>query len=124
MKKEHTTEIKRTEIKTEDETTQTEDNFILDGKEFGDDSEFRTYYQKLISLQGKEILEEAVNLTEEPVLSIQIERNTDNFSILKAEFFPYDSSYYIMQLEGTPKFLIDMRDVQTFIDETNKVFSR
>lgn len=120
----HTTEIKRTEIKTEDETTQTEDNFILDGKEFGDDSEFRTYYQKLISLQGKEILEEAVNLTEEPVLSIQIERNTDNFSILKAEFFPYDSSYYIMQLEGTTKFLIDMRDVQTFIDETNKVFSR
>ncbi len=123
----HTAEIKRiksTEITAEDETTQIEDNFILDGKEVGNDSEFRTYYQKLISLQGKEILEESVSLTEEPVLSIQIERNTDNFSTLKAEFFPYDSSYYIMQLEGTPKFLIDMRDVQTFIEETDKIFSR
>lgn len=120
----HTVEIKRTETTAEDGTTQTEENFILDGKEFEDDSEFRTYYQKLISLQGSSMLEETKEFTENPVLTIQVERNTDTLSMLKAEFFPYDSTYYVIQLEGTPRFLIDMREVQNFIQETDTVFAR
>lgn len=120
----HTAEIQRTEETQEDGTAVIKDNFILDGREFGDDSDFRSYYQSIITLKGSSLLNEAAELTEAPVLTIQLERNTEQLSVLTAEFIPYDSSYYAVVLEGTPQFLIDMRDIQQLIEETETAFAR
>lgn len=106
-------------VETEDEETET--TYSLDGKEM-ESSDYISLYSKITALSWQEKLEEEVELSEEADLTILF-KLTDETKV-QISCYPYDSNFYIVQVDDGEQLLVNKMKVKDIIDSTKEIFGK
>ncbi len=115
----HVMDIERETVTTtedgEDKEELVEEYYIND--ELVEDSEFKSIYQAIIRVSGEQEVAEDYEIgNEEPVLTITFHRNTEEYETVEIKYYPYDDSYYAVDINGNIIYLVDLRNINAIVD--------
>lgn len=93
------------------------------GKKDVEKSDFTTLYQEIcgIMLEG-EADKEKINKDTDPELEIIFHRNSEEYPEIQVDYYTYDDTYDLLEVNGNSYFLVNAKDVDSLVKSVKKAF--
>ncbi len=107
-----------TVTRTKDEKGNASVAYRMDGKTITA-SDYDGFFSSIQSMRAESVTDKSTG--SEPYLTVVYNRNTEKFKTVTLKFIPFDSSFYLVELDGERRLLVNKYDVEEAVKAFNSI---
>lgn len=111
--------IEREETTNEDGKEETLETFYINNREI-EETDFRNLYQELIAPKYGAEIPEGDHNAQDPVVSFTFLRSEYGYEDVTVTYYPYDDSFYRVNIKDQEYFLTDLRSINKIINNVKE----